>query len=328
MEYRKLGKSGLQISALSFGSWVTFDRQVNELLATELMAYAYEQGINFFDNAEVYANGHSEIIMGRVLKNLKWDRSSYLISSKAYFGRGDKRPNMTGLSRKHLFEACHEALSRLQLDYIDLFFAHRPDKKTPMEEVVWTMHQLILQGKILYWGTSEWSAQEIMEAHMVARENHLIAPIVEQAQYNMLNRVKIEVEFNQIYNTVGLGTTIWSPLASGLLTGKYTENSIPEDSRLHLAEYAWLKEKTLTSENLEIIRQLNDFILDSGITLSQLSIAWCLLNQRVSSVILGATKLSQLKENLKSLDLISFFNEANIEKLESILKNKPKAPVY
>lgn len=328
MEYRKLGKSGLHISALSFGSWVTFNKQVDELLAAELMEYCYDQGINFFDNAEVYANGHSEVIMGRVLKKLNWDRSSFLISSKAFFGRGDKRPNMTGLSRKHLIEACNEALARLQLNYIDLFFAHRPDKKTPMEEVVWTMHQLILQGKILYWGTSEWSAQEIMEAHMVARENHLIAPIVEQSQYNMLHRAKIEVEFNQIYNTVGLGTTIWSPLASGLLSGKYLENAIPENSRLSLTEYAWLKEKTLTPEYLETIRQLKEFIKDSGITLSQLSIAWCLQNPHVSSVILGATKLSQLKENLKSLDFLTFFTESNIEKLEAILKNKPKAPAY
>lgn len=328
MEYRKLGKTGLHISALSFGSWVTFDRQVDEPVATELMAYCYDQGVNFFDNAEVYAHGHSEIIMGRVLKNLNWDRSSYLVSSKAFFGRGDKRPNMTGLSRKHLFEACHEALRRMQLEYIDIFFAHRPDKNTPMEETVWTMHQLVQQGKILYWGTSEWSAQEIMEAHMVARENHLLAPVVEQPQYNMLNRFKVEIEFSQMYQTVGLGTTIWSPLASGLLTGKYTGNKIPENARLNLPEYAWLKEKTLTPENLELASQLNDFIQGSDMTLSQFAIAWCLHNPHVSSVILGATQLSQLKENMKALEHLQLLTPSLIEKLEAILKNKPKAPAY
>lgn len=328
MEYRKLGKTGIQISALSFGSWVTFDRQVDEQGATELMSYAYDHGVNFFDNAEVYAHGHSEIIMGRVLKQTDWDRSSYLVSSKAFFGRGDKRPNMTGLSRKHLFEACHEALRRLQLEYIDLFFAHRADKNTPMEETVWAMHQLIQQGKILYWGTSEWSAQEIMEAHMVARENHLIGPVVEQPQYNMLNRYKVEVEFQQIYRTVGLGTTVWSPLASGLLTGKYLDNEIPENSRLNLSDYAWLKEKTLTSENLEITSHLKDFIKNADMTLSQFAIIWCLKNPQVSTVILGATQLSQLKENLKALDHVGFLNKDQNEKLELILKNKPKAPAY
>ncbi len=328
MIYRKLGKSGLQISLLSFGSWVTFSNQVDEKLAEELMFYAYDQGVNFFDNAEVYAHGQSEVIMGKVLKKSKWDRSSYLVSSKAFWGRGDKRPNMTGLSRKHLTEACHEALSRLQVDYLDLFFAHRPDKNTPMEETVWTMHQLIMQGKVLYWGTSEWSAQEIMEAHMCAKENHLIGPVMEQPQYNMLTRHKVEVEFSQIYKTVGLGTTIWSPLASGILTDKYLDMKIPEGSRFALKDYAWLKEKNLTVSNLEIANKLNQLAKELNTTLAKLAIAWCARNENVSSVILGATKKEQLVETIASLHILPLLTSEVIDKIEFILNNKPSHPAY
>ena len=233
MEYRRLGKSGLQVSVLSFGSWVTFHKQIEDNLADELMGLAYEHGINFFDNAEGYALGESEKMMGRVLKSKGWDRTSYIVSSKVYFGwRGDQnKPNQTGLSRKHITEACHEALQRLQVDYLDLYFCHRPDKNVPIEEVVWAMNHLLQQGKVLYWGTSEWSAQEIMEAHLFARQNNLIGPTMEQPEYNLFHRHKVEVEFAQLYKTVGLGTTIWSPLAAGLLTGKYN-NGIPEGSRL------------------------------------------------------------------------------------------------
>ena len=221
MEYRRMGKTGLQLSLLSYGSWVTFHKQLDDAKADELMGMAYDHGINFFDNAEVYSRGESEKLMGRVLKNKKWDRTSYTVSSKAFWGwhGPDNKPTQKGLSRKHLVEACHEALQRMQLDYLDLYFCHRPDKTVPMEEVVWTMNHLIQQGKILYWGTSEWSAQEITEAHMVAKENHLIGPAVEQPEYNLFNRHKMENDYLKVFKDIGLGTTIWSPLASGLLTG-------------------------------------------------------------------------------------------------------------
>jgi voltage-dependent potassium channel beta subunit len=328
MIYRKLGHSGLQLSLLSFGSWVTFSNQVDLSLAEQLMEYAYDQGVNFFDNAEVYAHGKSEIIMGQVLKKMNWDRSSYLVSSKVFWGRGDRRPNMTGLSRKHVIEACNEALQRLQLTYLDLYYAHRPDKNTPIEETVWSMHQLIMQGKILYWGTSEWSAQEIMEAHMHAKQNHLIGPVMEQPQYNMLTRNKIEAEFKQIYKTVGLGTTIWSPLASGILTSKYLNNQVPEGSRFALNDYAWLKEKSLTEQNLNIANSLNQIAEQMNTSLAKLAIAWCAKNEDVSSVILGATNLNQLKENLSALDLLPLFTPELDEKIEKILNNKPIIPAY
>ena len=221
MEYRRLGKTGLPISELSFGSWITFGNQINDGVSERLMDIAYESGVNFFDNAEVYAAGASEEVMGQILKKKNWSRDSYIVSSKVFFGAGATHPTQKGLHRKHIVEACNQALQRLQVDYLDLYFCHRPDKQTPIEETVWSMHQLILAGKILYWGTSEWSAQEIMEAHMVAQRYHLIGPVVEQPQYNMLVRDKVEVEYSQIYKTAGLGTTIWSPLSSGYLTGKY-----------------------------------------------------------------------------------------------------------
>ena len=244
MEYRRLGKSGLQVSLLSFGSWVTFHKQIEDNSADALMGLAYDNGVNFFDNAEGYALGESEKMMGRVLKAKGWDRTSYIVSSKVFFGwRGsDNQPNQTGLSRKHITEACHEALQRLQVDYLDLYFCHRPDKNVPIEEVVWAMNHLLQQGKILYWGTSEWSAQEIMEAHLFARQYNLVGPTMEQPEYNLFHRDKIEVEFAQLYKTVGLGTTIWSPLAAGLLTGKYN-NGIPSDSRLAVEGFEWLKDK-------------------------------------------------------------------------------------
>jgi voltage-dependent potassium channel beta subunit len=328
MQYRKLGHSGLQVSLLSFGSWVSFHNQVDQQLAAKLMAFAYDKGINFFDNAEVYAHGKAETIMGHVLKSMLWDRSSYLVSSKVFFGRGDKRPNMTGLSRKHIREACDEALIRMQLDYLDLFFAHRPDKNTPIEETVWAMNHLIQAGKILYWGTSEWSAQEIMEAHLWARQNHLIGPTMEQPQYNMLTRNRIEVEYSQIYKTVGLGTTIWSPLASGILTTKYLNNQIPEGSRMALPEYQWLKEKNLLPENLKIASQLNLLAQQLNTTLPKLAIAWCAQNPNVSTVILGATRLEQLEETIESLDALPLLTKEVNERIENILNNKPATTPY
>jgi len=327
MRYNRLGKSGLQVSALSFGSWLTFGKQIDDATAERLMHIAYDSGVNFFDNAEIYARGESERVMGRILKNSNWDRTSYVISSKVFFGDGRKKPNQTGLSRKHIFEACHDALDRFQTDYLDLFFCHRPDKNTPMEETVWAMNHLIQQGKILYWGTSEWSAQELMEAHMVARDLRLIGPTMEQPQYNMFHREKVEVEYDKIYKTVGLGTTIWSPLASGLLTDKYL-NEFPEDTRLSMKELEWLKELALTEEKLDKVRALNTLAKDLGTSLAKLAIAWCLKNDNVSTVILGASKPHHLKETLQSFELEEKLTQEVMERIEAILENKPKHPPF
>jgi len=328
MEYRRLGKSGLQVSALSFGSWLTFGKQIGDNTAENLMAMAYANGINFFDNAEIYARGQSEIVMGEILKKMNWQRDSFVVSSKAFFGLGGElTPTQKGLNRKHLVEACHAALERLQVEYLDLFFCHRPDKQTPIEETVWTMHNLIQQGKVLYWGTSEWSAQEIMEAHMVAQRYNLIGPVMEQPQYNMLVRDKVEVEFDQIYKTVGLGTTIWSPLASGILTGKYNDG-FPTDTRLGIEGMEWLKDRTLAEENLKRVRNLTKFSNEIGISMANLAIAWCLKNPNVSTVILGASKLSQLEENLKSLDILPKLTIEVMAKIEDILDNTPTKPLF
>ncbi|MEM9919232.1 MAG: aldo/keto reductase [Bacteroidota bacterium] len=327
MEYRRLGKSGLQLSVLSLGSWLTFGKQISDETAEKLMVMAYEQGVNFFDNAETYAQGQSEIVMGKILRRLKWDRSSYLVSSKAFFGDGGKKPNQTGLNRKHLFEACNAALSRLQVDYLDLYFCHRPDKQTPMAETVWAMNHLLQQGKILYWGTSEWSAQEIMEAHMVAKEYNLIGPVMEQPQYNMFHRQKVEVEYDKIYKTVGLGTTIWSPLASGVLTGKYLE-AFPDGTRLSMDGLNWLKERSLTPERLEKTRKLNEIAQHLNTSLAKLAIAWCIRNPNVSSVILGASKTKHLQETLTALEIVPKITEEVEQRIEGILSNKPQLPMF
>ena len=327
MIYRRLGKSGLQVSVLSFGSWVTFGKQIEDGTAERLMATAYDNGINFFDNAEIYARGKSEEVMGEILKKMNWPRSSWLVSSKVFWGYEDDKPNQKGLSRKHVMEACEASLKRLQVDYLDLFFCHRPDKNTPIEETVWAMNHLIAQGKILYWGTSEWSAQEIMEAHMVARDNRLIGPVMEQPQYNMFNRDKVEVEYSQIYKTVGLGTTIWSPLSSGILTEKYL-NKFPEGTRLGIEGLQWLKERELTEERLNTIRELNKLAKDMGTTLPKLAVAWTIKNPNVSTAILGASRVEQLEENLKSLDTLELITPDVDEKIESILGNKPVHPPY
>lgn len=325
MEYRRLGKAGVQVSALSFGSWITFGNQVEEKIAEECLHFAYDNGVNFFDNAEVYANGRSEEVMGKIIERTGWSRDSYLVSSKVFWG-GDK-PNQTGLSRKHVVEGCHAALKRLRVDYLDFYFCHRPDKNTPMEETVWAMHNLIQQGKVLYWGTSEWSAQEVQEAMMVARENHLIGPAMEQPQYNMLVRRKVEVEFFKLFRDYGYGTTIWSPLASGILTGKYNKG-IPKGSRLTRDELTWLREKMLNDDNINKVGQLIEVAEDLGTTAANLAIAWCLKNQNVSTVITGATKLEQLKQNLTSLDVVEKLNSEVMERIEDILDNKPSMPAY
>lgn len=320
MEYRRLGNSGLQVSALSFGSWVTFGSQIDYKNSENLMKLAYDNGVNFFDNAEVYASGKSEEVMGKILNKMGWNRSSYVVSSKVFWG-GDG-PNLKGLMRKHVVEACHAALKRLQVDYLDLFFCHRPDVNTPIAETVWTMHNLIQQGKILYWGTSEWTAQQITEAHLVAEKYNLIGPTMEQPQYNLLHREKMENEFLPLFKNFGLGTTIWSPLASGVLTGKYL-NGIPKGSRMEIESLSWIKERVWTDENKNKVQKLKDLSDGLGVSLTNLSIAWCLKNENVSTVILGATKESQLKENLKSIDVQAVLTSDILEKIEEIVKNKP-----
>ncbi|MEY3100819.1 MAG: hypothetical protein RIS63_1723 [Bacteroidota bacterium] len=327
MQYNNLGKSGLQISRLSLGSWLTFGKQISDDTAEALMTYAYEQGINFFDNAEIYARGKSEEVMGSILKKKGWSRDSYIVSSKAFFGIGGQLPTQKGLNRKHLVEACEAALQRFQLSYLDLYYCHRPDKQTPIEETVWTMHQLIMQGKILYWGTSEWSAQEIMEAHMFAKQNHLIGPVVEQPEYNMFVRNKVEVEFSQIYKTVGLGTTIWSPLASGILSGKYNEQ-FPDGTRLGMEGLEWLKERNLTQERISAVLALGNLAKELGLSLPVMSLAWCLKNPNVSTVILGASKLQQLQENMQALEAQQLLTVEVMQRIEDILQNKPEFPAY
>ncbi len=327
MEYRRMGKSGLKLSALSLGSWLTFGKQISDNTAKELMAIAYDHGVNFFDNAEIYAKGESERVMGRILKELSWPRDSYCVSSKAFFGKGGELPTQKGLHRKHLREACDEALQRLQADYLDLYFCHRPDKETPVEETVWTMNQLIQSGKVLYWGTSQWSAQEIMEAHLVARQHHLIGPVVEQPQYNMFYRDRMEKEYLRLFETVGLGTTIWSPLASGVLSGKYNEG-MPAGTRLGMEGLDWLKEAALTEERIEKTRKLSSIASRLEISMSRLAIAWCLKNPNVSTVILGASKTAHLLENLKALNDQEKLNGDVMAEIDSILDNRPVLPNF
>jgi len=328
MEYRRLGKSGLQVSVLSFGSWITFGKQIGDTTAEDLMKIAYDNGINFFDNAEIYARGQSEIVMGNALKKLGWSRDTFVVSSKVFFGAGGKLPNQTGLSRKHVFEACHAALKRLQVEYLDLYFCHRPDKNTPIEETVWAMNDLIRQGKVLYWGTSEWSAQEIQEAYGIARQYNLIPPTMEQPQYNMLHRHKVEIEYAQLYKNIGLGTTIWSPLASGILTGKYNDN-FPENTRLSIEGLEWLKDRELTKQRIEKVRQLTALAQELGTTMPLLALAWAIKPEFVSTAITGASKISQLQENLKAIEVSKkILTDEVMQKIEDILQNKPEKPMF
>jgi voltage-dependent potassium channel beta subunit len=318
-----MGRTGLQLSALSFGSWVSFHKQIGDATADELMSFAYDQGINFFDNAEGYALGESEKMMGRVLKTKDWERSSYVLSSKVFFGwRKENKPNQTGLSRKHIVEACHEALERLQTDYLDLYFCHRPDPAVPIEEVVWTMHNLILQGKVLYWGTSMWSGAEIMEAHRVAQQYRLIGPVVEQPQYNLFERTKMELDYLPVFQHVGMGTTIWSPLAAGFLTGKYLQG-MPEGSRLGLEGFEWLKDRWLQEEKIAKLKTLNELAGELGVSLGNLAIAWTLSNPNTSTAILGATRKEQLIDNLKSLDVLPLLTPQVLTRIDEIMGNKP-----
>ncbi len=329
MQYRRLGKSGLKVSALSFGAWVTFSNQVDVDKALEIMGRAYDAGINFFDNAEVYARGQAETIMGQVLAQSGWRRDSYIVSSKVMWGCvPNAKPTQRGLSRKHVVEACHQALARLQVDYLDLYFCHRPDPEVPVLEVVQTMTDLIRQGKVFYWGTSEWSGQQIMEAHAVARQYNLYPPIMEQPQYNMFHRERFEVEYARLYQEFGMGTTIWSPLASGILTGKYND-AIPADSRLTLPGYEFLREMVESEEGqqrLQKVRELTHIANGLGISMAQLALAWCLKNPNVSTVILGASRPSQIDENLEALDAVAQLNDEVMAQIEEVLANKPAMP--
>jgi voltage-dependent potassium channel beta subunit len=327
MEYRRLGKSGVRVSVLSFGAWVTFGNQVDVDAALEIMAAAYDAGVNFFDNAEIYAHGQAELVMGAALQKANWPRDSYLVSSKVMWGAvPNPKPTQHGLSRKHIYEACHQALQRLQVDYLDMYFCHRPDPNVPMEEVVRAMTELVQQGKVFYWGTSEWSAQQLMEAYSVARQYNLIPPTMEQPQYNMFHRHTVEVEYARLYEAIGLGTTIWSPLASGILTGKYNE-SIPDDSRLKLPGYEWLRQLVESEEGqkrLATTRELTAVAQDLGVSMAQLAIAWCVKNPNVSTIITGASRTSQVVENMKALDVAAQLDDDVMARIESVLNNKPK----
>lgn len=321
MQYRKLGKAGLQVSALSFGSWLTFAKQVQDGTAEACMKIAYDHGINFFDNAEIYSKGQSEVVMGNILQKMGWSRDTYLVSSKVFWG-GDL-PNQKGLSRKHVIEGCHAALKRLQVDYLDLYFCHRPDYHTPVAETVQAMNTLIQQGKILYWGTSEWPADRIMEAHLVAAEQHLIGPTMEQPQYNMFTREKLELEYLSLFER-GLGTTIWSPLASGLLTGKYNDGSIEgKSSRFDIQGLDWLKDAVFAGKRLDQVRALTALAEEIGMSMVHFALTWCLRNPNVSTVILGASKVEQLENNLQCLDHLDKLTPDVLEKVEEILGNKP-----
>lgn len=325
MEYRFLGKSGLKISALSFGAWVTFSNQFGEEQAYACMKTAFDNGVNFYDNAEVYADGKAESIMGEVLKKAGWKRSDLVISTKLFWG--GEGPNDKGLSRKHIVEGMDASLKRLQLDYVDLIFCHRPDIYTPLEETVWAMNHLLNQGKALYWGTSEWSASLIMQAYSIARREHLIPPLMEQPEYNMFSRKRIEQEYLPLYREIGIGTTIWSPLASGLLTGKYNEG-IPAGTRASLPGYEWIKKRFESPEGaqkIEKVRQLDQIAKELGCTLAQFALAWCLKNPNVSTVITGASRKEQVEENLKALDVANQLSDDVIHRIEEILGNKPDA---
>ncbi len=322
MQYRRLGSAGIKVSELSLGAWVTYGGQVGEDVAMKCMSKAFELGVNFFDNAEVYAGGNAEAVMGNAIKKLGWKRTDIVVSSKVFWG-GDG-PNDEGLSRKHVYEACRRSLKRMQMDYLDLFFCHRPDPNTPIEETVRAMDDLIHQGLILYWGTSEWSAAEIMRAHAIARELGLTPPQMEQPQYNMLHRERVEKEYLPLYREIGLGTTTWSPLASGLLSGKYNDG-IPAGTRASLPSYSWLKESVITPERIAKVKSLQHISGELGCTMAQLALAWARKNDHVSTVITGATTVNQVEENMGSLQFLAALDSDVMGRIDDILGNKPSS---
>jgi voltage-dependent potassium channel beta subunit len=325
MEYRRLGSSGLLVSALSYGAWVTFSDQVGEDVAYQLMKTAYDAGVNFFDNAEAYADGEAEIMMGAIIQRTGWKRSDLVLSTKIFWGGSG--PNDKGLSRKHIVEGVDAALRRLQTDYVDLVFAHRPDIHTPIEETVRAFNHVINQGKAFYWGTSEWSAEQIMEAYGVARREHLIPPQMEQPQYHMFHRKRVESEYAHLYDEIGLGTTIWSPLASGLLTGKYNQG-MPGGTRANLEGYEWLRKRftdEVAIERIAKVGQLMNIADQLGASMAQLALAWTLKNPHVSTTITGASRPEQVIENMKALEIVPQLTTEVMEKIETILDNKPAA---
>ncbi|MEO0312666.1 MAG: hypothetical protein RIQ89_2323 [Bacteroidota bacterium] len=328
MIYNRLGATGLKLSALSFGSWLTFGKQVEDNVAKKCMHLAYDNGINFFDNAEIYSRGLSEVVMGKILRDASWDRTSYVVSSKVFFGCGPKGPNQIGLSRKHIFEACHAALKRMQVEYLDLFFCHRADPETGLEETVRAMNDLIVQGKVLYWGTSEWKADEITEAIQIAKAHNWYAPVMEQPQYNLLHRHRFEMEYAPLYNNFAYGTTIWSPLGSGMLTGKYN-NGMPADfTRAKIEGMEWLAERLVGNEaerKIFAVKEINEIAQSLNVSLPCLAIGWVLKNKNVSSAILGASKPEQLLENLKALEVIDLLDESILLKLNKLTEEFTKA---
>jgi voltage-dependent potassium channel beta subunit len=321
MKYRHLGRTGIQVSELSFGSWVTFHNQAGVKSAVEMMAAAYDAGVNFFDNAEVYAGGKSETVMGEALKKLKWNRGSYLISTKLYWGIIEGVNQKNTLNRKYLIEGITGSLERLQLDYVDLIYCHRPDRTTPIEETVWAMHNIIEWGQALYWGTSEWAASEIIEAIQIAERHHLHKPVVEQPQYNMFERGRLEGDYVRFYKDYGYGTTIWSPLASGLLTGKY-KRGIPKGSRGALKGYEWLNDLLTDEQKLARVTALEPISKELGCSLPQLALAWCLKNPFVSTVITGASRVEQVHENMKAADVVDAITPEIMERIDVIFEVK------
>jgi len=317
MQYRRLGSSGLKLSELSFGSWVTYGNQLQEDSARECMAAAHDAGVNFFDNAEVYARGASETIMGNVLRKMGWRRSSYVVSTKFFWGLNEGPNERNTLNRKYLMQAIDGSLKRLGLDHVDLVFCHRADPETPIEETVWAMHDIIRSGKAHYWGTSEWTAAEIMAAWQIADKHHLSKPVVEQPQYNLLHRDRIEREYARLYRDIGLGTTVWSPLASGLLTGKYNDG-VPSGTRATLKGYEWLAERIVDPAKIAKVRQLAPIAGDCGCTLGQLALGWCLKHPNVSTVITGASRPSQVVENMKAVDVVAKLTPEVLERIDTI----------
>jgi voltage-dependent potassium channel beta subunit len=319
MEYRRLGRSGLRVSALGFGSWVTFDAQLKDDLALACMQAAYEVGCNFFDNAEAYAGGESEAIMGRVIAELGWPRWSYVLTTKVFWGL-HKAPNMSNtLNRKYLFEAIDGSLERFGLDFVDILYCHRADPETPLEETVWAMSDIISAGKAHYWGTSEWAADEIRGAIEIAERHHLRAPITEQPQYNLLSRQRVEQEYKRVFAETGYGATIWSPLASGLLTGKYRDG-IPEDSRGALAGYGWLAQRLSDEGSLAKVERLRPIADGLGCSMAQLALAWCLTNPNVSSVLTGASRPSQVVENFAAINVLPLLDTDVLARIESAVR--------
>lgn len=324
MEYRSLGKSGLKVSALSLGAWVTMGHQIDKDIAYNCMTTAFDAGVNLFDNAEAYASGNAEIVMGDVIQKAGWQRSELVITTKIFWG--GKGPNDRGLSRKHIVEGTNAALKRLQMEYVDLILCHRPDLHTPIEETVWAMNHIINQGKALYWGTSEWSAEQIMDAYHIARREHLIPPSMEQPEYNMFHRERVEKEYANLYSDIGLGTTIWSPLAGGMLTGKYNRG-IPEGSRATVEGYEWLREQYIdegAQRRIKKVEQMIPIAHDLECSMAQLALAWCLKNPNISTVITGASRPEQVTENMKALEVSKKLTDDVMEQLESILDNKPQ----